>query len=235
MTYATFLRADAVALHSAQFDSMTTPGHWLTGAQRRVIAQLVRHAGVEAGIFPPEAAETVADDHPFAGNTAFVDAIVRLAVSPATFQRENFEAAVAEDCSVEQYVEMVGLVSRLINLDIVRIGVGLPLLPLPEPQAGEPSRHRPQAVSEGAWAPTVPSGETAEAMNMYGSPGEMPFIIRALSLVPSEHRQHVELGHIQYLPLNRFHDFKFQQHEGLTRPQVELLAGRVSAINECFY
>ena len=63
----------------------------------------------------------------------------------------------------------------------------------------------------------------------------MPFIIRALSLVPAETHAHVELEQVQYLPLDRFGDYEYQHHEGLTRPQVEVVAGRVSAINECFY
>jgi AhpD family alkylhydroperoxidase len=30
-------------------------------------------------------------------------------------------------------------------------------------------------------------------------------------------------------------NFDYNHHEGLTRPQVEVVAGRVSAINDCFY
>jgi hypothetical protein len=30
-------------------------------------------------------------------------------------------------------------------------------------------------------------------------------------------------------------DFEFNHHDGLTRPQAEVVAGRVSALNDCFY
>jgi AhpD family alkylhydroperoxidase len=63
----------------------------------------------------------------------------------------------------------------------------------------------------------------------------MPDIIRGMSLVPDEMRFHIELEQVQYLPAGKIMDPLFEHHKGLTRAQDEIVAGRVSALNECFY
>ena len=108
---------------------------------------------------------------------------------------------------------------------------------MPEPKPGEPARKRPEtAVLEAAWVPTIPAGPAG------GEPGQelyagLPpaYIIRSLSLVPDELRAHVELEQVQYISFPKFFDWTYQHHEGLSRAQVELVAGRISAFNECFY
>ena len=62
-----------------------------------------------------------------------------------------------------------------------------------------------------------------------------PYIVRGLSLVPDEMKKHLELEQVQYMPLKHVRDFDHQHHAGLNRVQVEVVAGRVSAINQCFY
>ncbi len=57
----------------------------------------------------------------------------------------------------------------------------------------------------------------------------------SLSLVPAELRMHLELEEVQYLPLDRILEYDYQHHEGLSRSQVEIVAGRVSALNDCFF
>jgi hypothetical protein len=42
------------------------------------------------------------------------------------------------------------------------------------------------------------------------------------------------LGAAQYVPIERVPDVTFSER-ALTRAQMELVAGRVSALNECFY
>ena len=72
------------------------------------------------------------------------------------------------------------------------------------------------------------------AEELYGGQPK-PYIVRGLSLVPDEMRAHLELEQIQYLPLGKITEPQFQHHEGFTRSQVEIVAGRISALNECFY
>ena len=123
------------------------------------------------------------------------------------------------------------------NLDIFARGIGVDLRPLPAARPGAPSRERPAAaVKELAWVPTVPNppagGEAAD--ELYGGKPK-PYIVRALSLVPDELRRHLELEEVQYLPLQHIFVTDYRHHEGFSRAQVEVVAGRVSALNECFF
>jgi hypothetical protein len=59
------------------------------------------------------------------------------------------------------------------------------------------------------------------------------FVLRALSLVPAEVLAWGELSDAQYLSKNQMQ--RFGKIRALDRSQIELVAGRVSALNECFY
>ena len=76
---------------------------------------------------------------------------------------------------------------------------------------------------------SLPSGENAD---LWEAP-QAPYVIRAMSLVPDAVRDLELLSAAHYLPMDRLLDFK--QGGELSRPQIELVAGRVSALNECFY
>ena len=164
-------------------------------------------------------------------------AIHTLAVAPKDFDETRYDDARRAGLSDEEFVEMVGIVSRVVDLDVFARGVGVALRPLPEPRPGQPSRQRPaEARKEHAFVPTLPNPPEGGAFadELYGGQPK-PYIVRALSLVPDELRRHLELEEVQYLPLKNILDPKFRQHEGLDRAQVEVVAGRVSAINECFF
>ena len=59
-------------------------------------------------------------------------------------------------------------------------------------------------------------------------------IHRALSLVPAEVAGFFDLDAAQYLPDAALRDFG-TEYRALTHAQIEFLAARVSAINQCFY
>lgn len=114
--------------------------------------------------------------------------------------------------------------------------MGIALEPLPEPVPGEPLRRRPGSALPGAaWVPMLPSrkapGEDADLF-----PGPAPYVIRAMSLVPEAVRWLKELSAAHYLSVDGGEMFDFVNGKGpLNRAQTELIAGRVSAVNECFY
>ena len=110
--------------------------------------------------------------------------------------------------------------------------MGLPLEPLPAPLPGEPTRIRPDGIVEGeAWVPIQNAAQMAAKSGLPG--GQAPYVIRALSLVPDEVQAWGDLSAVQYLGQNDMMSFK--QIRALSRSQIELVAGRVSALNECFY
>jgi hypothetical protein len=60
-----------------------------------------------------------------------------------------------------------------------------------------------------------------------------PYVLRALTLAPNEVRAWTALSTAQYLSLGRMRGLATGR--ALDRAQMELLAGRVSALNACFY
>ncbi len=60
-----------------------------------------------------------------------------------------------------------------------------------------------------------------------------PAVVRALSLVPDEVRSWQQLASAQYLSLESM--TAMETSRAIDRAQMELVAGRVSALNECFY
>ena len=222
-------------VHEKQLLELGNSGTWGTGEQRLAIAGNARRAGIDTGLLEiPES-----DSNNIDGKLSSVAGkVVRnLAVSPKDIDKTSYQEALKGGLTAEEYVEIVGIVSRIVDLDVFARGIGVPLRPLPEAQSGEPSRKRPEtARQEQAWVPTVPNlpegGDVAKAL--YGDMPK-PYIVRGLSLVPDEMEKHIELEQAQYMPLKHIRDFGYQHHEGLTRAQAEVVAGRVSAINECFY
>ena len=229
------VRGDLATIHASQLDQLGAPGTWGTGAQRLAIAAEARKAGYDAGRLeePDDGAESPEVILPEVTRNV----VRRLAVSPKDVDESFYSEARDGGLSDAEYVEIVGLVARITDLDIFARGIGGSPKPLPSPKPGEPSRERPDAaMQEQAWVPTIPNppegGKAAE--EIYGGHPK-PYIVRGLSLVPDELRRHVELIEVQYLPLRRIVEPDYQHHESLTRAQVEIIAGRVSVLNECFY
>ena len=92
------------------------------------------------------------------------------------------------------------------------------LEPLPGPIEGDPSRQpEPSAGRNPSWVPAT-SGSS---------------IVYALSLVPAEMAAQEDLHGPLYLTYEGMGDLAYVS--GLTRAQMELVAARTSAVNECFY
>jgi hypothetical protein len=232
----TYPVSEALAgLHDRQFEHIVSPGTWYTGAQRRAIAATARSAAFEAGLLEP------ASDPAEATNVDLPDIARRVAATIATsvvdLNEAFYENAAAEGLRDVEYVEITGVVARLVDLDVFARGIGVAPRPLPPVRTGAPSRTRPDtAVVEHAWVATIPNGREGGAVGeslYHGHP--MPYIVRALSLVPDELRAHVELEIAHYTRLDKLFDYEYQHHNGLSRPQAEVVAGRVSALNDCFY
>ena len=229
------VRKDISEVHASQLKTFGMPGTWGSGAQRLAVAAEARKACYEAGILENSTATEVENDESLPDVAREV--IRLLAVSPKDVDKASYDSALIGGLSDTEYVEIVGLVARLVNFDVFARGIGVPLRQLPVAEKGEPSRERPEAaIQELAWVPTIPNppegGKAAD--ELYGGHPK-PYIVRGLSLVPDEVRAHLELEEVQYLPLRHILKPNYQHHEGLTRSQVEIVAGRISAINECFF
>ncbi len=229
------VREDLDAAHDRQFELFAQAGTWGTAAQRLAVISEARKAGIDAGLLeaPEDGGAEPTVDLP----QAVRDIIRVIAASPKDFDKSTYEAARAAGLSDPEFAELVAIVSFVVDLDVYARGIGVPLRPFREPQAGAPSREVPdEAVPEQAFIPTIPNVPDCGdfGTELYGGHFK-PYIMRALSLVPDEYRAHVALETAQYNPLPKVPQVEYCHHDGLTRPQVEVVAGRVSALNDCFY
>ena len=132
------------------------------------------------------------------------------------------------------YVEALGIAVAMRSIDQTCRGLGVPLHQLPVPVAGEPSRIRPAVEQAGeAFVPMMAARQPDPPNDDLWDGDSIYFGLRAMSLVPDAVRDLRILSAAHYLPLDQASDFAYRR--GLGREQMELLAARVSAINDCFY
>ena len=134
-----------------------------------------------------------------------------------------------------EYLEIVGIVALVLVMDTFDLALGHPQRPLPDAQSGEPTRYRPPgARKNAAWLPLVEPEDVVEADGpMYPSP-KAGYIYRGLSLVPQSMRDYWALIDCHYLPSKYVYAFDTSLR-AISRPQIELLAARVSAMHQCAY
>jgi hypothetical protein len=140
----------------------------------------------------------------------------------------------ATGISEEEYVELLGLVAHVTVLDTFARGVGMAPQALPEPRPGVPTRYRPaQARRNEHWVPTIAFEDHGpNEADMF--PVKPANIRLAMTLVPAEARSFFDLSANQYLAGPKMFDFG-HEFRAITHRQIELLAGRISAINQCLY
>jgi hypothetical protein len=234
------VRADFAAAHNRFWKRLAAPGAWWTGAQRVAMAGEVRQARTctlckdRKAALTPAAVQGQHDCLDLLPEPA-VEVIHRVVTDPGRLSRTWFQSILAAGLSEEQYVEIIGTLVAMVSIDSFCRGIGVPLHPLPEPQEGEPSRYRPPgARSEDAWVAMIPvEHATGQEADLYdGLP--VGNVIRAMSLVPDEVRTLKDLSTAHYLPTGSVRNPSAATGT-LNRMQMELVAGRVSALRQCFY
>jgi hypothetical protein len=135
------------------------------------------------------------------------------------------------------YVEILSVVVSTLAIDSFHHCLGFESEPLPEAREGEPSLYRPLEAKEGpAWVPMIDVKEVAESdADIYAGMDRNANVISAMSLVPDAVRLLKEQSAAMYLEVNEVANPASNGGRTLSRPQIELIAGRVSALNDCFY
>lgn len=234
------VRGELVAAHRRAWTRLAAPGEWWTGAVRMAIARETRAATDCALCKDRKAALSpyaVTGTHTAATELlgVLVELIHRTRTDSGRMTRKVYDDALAGGLSDAEYVETIGVMATVIAIDTFCDTMGIPRHALPAPVAGEPRRRRPAGAKNGlAWVPTVAPEDATEAeVRMYDGLAAVN-IHRALSLVPAEVEGFFDLDAVQYLPDAVLRDFG-TEYRALTHAQIEFLAGRVSAINQCFY
>ena len=240
-TAAVPVRDDLAACHGRALERLRAPGTWWTGGERvRIAAEVGRAwqcrlcARRRAALAPAR----IAGHHDSDGGLppASVEGIHRITTDPGRLTRRWLAGLIAEGLTVEQWVELVGVVATAIDLEMFARGVGAaPFVP-PVPLPGEPARQRPEVARDhGWWVPVIdPADATGPYADLYPGPA-YPHMQRSLTLVPDEARGAADLMTAQYIPYGRVPLPGEDGQRALSSPQMELLAARVSALNRCFY
>ena len=236
------VRGDIIASQTRAWQSLGAPGTWWTGAERVAIAREVRAARRCAGCaerkaalspYAVNAAHDAATDLP----PAIVDAVHRVVTDPGASRAAGSDEVIAAGVSDAQLVELVSVVCTVMLIDGFARAIGADPPPLPEPLAGDPSRARPaEAIDEGYFVPTIPYavGQRPE-LGLYEPDAFMPNVGRGLSLVPDAVRSARDLMLAHYMKYEQVATDYEPRDRPISRSQMELVASRTSAKNDCFY
>ncbi len=236
------IREDIARAYKTYWQALAAPGtHW-TGAQRVAIAQASRNAldcdfcGQRKGSLSPYGFEDQPHQDASDLPAPAVDAVHRIITDQSRITKRYVADNVAAGLSDVAYVELVGIVVTTFSIDEFHRALGIPLEPLPAPEVGEPSHYQPPFLTHDmGFVATLP-GDKAIGAEADLWPGDMTAnVVRALSAVPNALREWRAVADAQYLTFARMRNFEQAADRSIDRMQMELVAGRVSAVNECFY
>ena len=153
------IRDDLGAACARAWQRIARRGTWWNGAQRIAIAAETRNA-LQCGLCRERKAAlspfAITGEHDGGGELPgpVVEVVHRVRTDSGRLTRAWYEGVLASGLSDAQYVEIVGVVATTSALDTFSRGIGVAPTPLPPPQPGEPTRHRPARAKQGiAWVP----------------------------------------------------------------------------------
>ncbi|MEM9466800.1 MAG: hypothetical protein AAGA90_15610 [Actinomycetota bacterium] len=199
-------------------DQLRHAGTWWDAEQLGAIARRARDGFVQRGT-PPWMRELPAEVEGLSDAALVV--IDKIATDPGSVDRA-WASVQIEALGDGPYVELVGIAAVAVIVHMYAECAGEAVVPLGEPasDAGEPSRERPHGLGDiGAHVPMI-------------DPFDFANVARALSLVPTANLAFYTLVRPMYSEAGFEH---LVWETPLSRPQVELVASRVAALNECFY
>ena len=235
------IRADLKSAYLEYWQVLAQAGNWWTGTERVAIAAEVRNAvscdhcaqrknALSPYNFPGE------HSHSGALDTLAVDAVHRIVTDQTRITQSWITDIAEQGLSEGKYVELLGIVVTVFSIDEFHRALGLAYEPLPAAQAGEPDHYRPaQAQHDTGFVAMLPTDGATGAESDLWKNGKTANVLRALSLVPNAVRGWMLVAGAQYLSMQGMMNFSGDLGRSIDRMQMELVAGRVSAINECFY
>jgi len=217
---------DVGELHATTWEGLGGPGDWWNGTERVDVIREVRLArGCTLCAARRESISPMSVSGQHDSETR-LDAAVVETVHRLTTDANRVTASWAGDriaaLDAAPYAELVGLVAmcNIIDTFCVAVGVAEPEPPLAK--AGEPTRVVPEGLDD---------LETAYVPQRHDP--SLPNVRRSLAIVPHTFAEYFSLAGPMYSGA-AFGNLVWT-HRALNRPQVELLAARTSALNECFY
>lgn len=234
------IRDDLAAAHQNAWESFAQPGTWLDGKRRLAVVAEVRQA-LECGLCRQrkEALSPYGDDgsHGDTGELtdAEVDLIHRLTTDSGRLRKAWFDEIINSGLSEGAYVEISGIVAMTMMADTFRRAIGMAPAEIPAAVDGPPSNYTPPgAKNGGAWVPLLAPEDVVDSDGpVYGAP-QAAYVQRAFSSVPDTKRAYWALAEAHYLPGREMPNWETSLR-AISRPQIEIIAARVSALHSCFY
>jgi alkylhydroperoxidase family enzyme len=234
------VRQDIVETHKDAWGRIASPGTWLDGARRLAVVAEIRQA--RSCDFCSEIKEAlspyaVTGAHSVTGalSDAEVELIHRTVSDPGRLTEPWTAEVLDSDLTQGEFVEIVGIIAMVSVMDTCTMALGLPDTDLPDAIAGEPTRYLPPGAKvNAAWLPIVEPEDAVETDEpLYPSP-KVGYIYRGLSMVPESMRNYWALANTHYLPGEYVYQFD-KSIRAIKRPQMEIIAARVSALHQCAY
>ena len=236
------IRQDLPEAYRDVWDRIASPGNWFRAGDRVSVAAEVRAARdcdlcqQRKSALSPFSVKGTHRSNTNLPDVA-IDAVHRLATDASRLTESWLNDCRGKGLTIEQYVELLGIVVAVISIDAFHRAMGIALEVLPVPRPGEPDRYRPESAVDGAaWVPMIPAASAAGAeSDLYDGRPQTGNVVSAMSLVPDSVRMLKSLSAVQYLAMSDVPNPTKNGNRNISRAQIELLAGRVSALNDCFY
>lgn len=209
------MRDDLVEAHARSLAHVAAPGAKLSAVRRVEVAEAARRSYLDPAPPPPWV-------RPYGDLT--LDVAHRLACHAGTITEQWYRQVLAEGMDALEWVEIVGVVVATVPPVAFARAIGHPTPHLPLPLDGEPTGRVAGELATPAlnWVPVAaPADEVAS-------------VVQALSVLPDEFDNLWQLAAAQYMSDRQMDDPRWNRGT-LSRPQMELAAGRISLIHECFF
>lgn len=209
------VRADLADAHRRSLAHLAAPGARFDGATRVRIAAAACDAYLATDPPPPWARPH---------GEAALDVAHRLARHAGTLTLDWYEQVITEGMNPLEWVEVVGIVCAVVPPVAFARAAGLPLPALPDPVAGPPHGREAGELAPARlnWVPVAAPADRVAS------------VVQALSALPDEWDNLWRLAEAQYMS-DRQMDDPLWNRGTLSRPQMELVAGRLSLLRQCFF
>lgn len=239
-------RPELLAAQATAWAWLGRPGVWWTGEERVAIVAETRHAATCALCQARKHAAipaAVLGTHDTISTlpAPAIEAIHRIRTDSGRLGETWYRRLIGPDLTEGHYVELVAIVAITVAIDSFREGIGLTPLDLPLPMPGLPSRITPPGTKPGlAWMPVLfPQDWAPPTPDLYRTHPGPPergrgHIHHALSLVPEAMIAWWDLFEPMYLRSAEMRDFN-REFRAISHAQIEMLAARTAALNQCIY
>ena len=202
------------------WDNLGRPGGWWSGTDRLAIVRQIR-ASAPRPLWDRAPELVDVGDEPDGDLSAFVRALAeRVTTQPSSIDHETY-LHIVDRIGEDAYAELAAIAAQVVPIDHLHDALGLDREPLPAEVDGAPTGERPDdLVHDVAFLPTAP-------------PDGMAHVAVSLSLAEADNARRMLLVRAMYS--GRSFGEMVWTHRALSRPQIELVAARTSALNECFY